>query len=62
MSYFFSSESVSEGHPDKVTDIAPSSSASTYPTNLGIEKGTLTPEITAANCQVRIGTLTIRYN
>ena len=47
---------------DKVTDIAPSSSASTYPTNLGIEKGTLTPEITAANCQVRIGTLTIRYN
>lgn len=47
---------------DKVTDIALSSSASTYPTNLGIEKGTLTPEITAANCQVRIGTLTIRYN
>ena len=47
---------------DKVTDIAPGTSASTYLTNLGIEKGTLTPSVAAGNSQARIGTITVRYN
>ena len=47
---------------DKVTDIAPGTSAATYLTNLGIEKGTLTASVTAANSQARIGTITVRYN
>ena len=45
-----------------VTDIAPGTSASTYLTNLGIEKGTLTPSVAAGNSQARIGTITVRYN
>ena len=47
---------------DKVTDIAPGTSASTYLTNLGIEKGTLSPSVAAGNSQARIGTITVRYN
>lgn len=47
---------------DTVTDIAPGTSASTYLTNLGIEKGTLTPSVAAGNSQARIGTITVRYN
>lgn len=43
---------------DKVTDIIPGTSSSTYLTNLGIEKGILTDR----NTGIRIGTLTIRYN
>ena len=47
---------------DTVTDIKPGTSASTYLTNLGIEKGTLTPSVAAGNGQARIGTITVRYN
>lgn len=43
---------------DKITDKKPSSSASTYLTNLGIEKATLTDKATS----IRIGTITVRYN
>lgn len=43
---------------DKVTDIKPGTSSSTYLTNLGVEKGTLTDKTSS----IRIGTLTIRYN
>ena len=43
---------------DKVTDIKPGTSASTYLENLGIEKGTLTDKTT----EIRIGTITVRYN
>lgn len=47
---------------DKVTDIDPKSTASNYRTALGIEKGTLTASVAAANSQARIGTITVRYN
>ena len=47
---------------DTVTDKAPGTSASTYLTNLGIEKGTITSSTAAANQQARIGTITVRYN
>ena len=43
---------------DKVTDKAPATSSSTYLTNLGLEKGTLTNKAT----NIRIGTITVRYN
>jgi len=43
---------------DKVTDKAPGTSASTWQTNLGIEKGTLTNKTT----ELRVGTITVRYN
>ena len=47
---------------DKVTDIDPKANSSNYLTALGIEKGMLTESVTAANCPVRIGTITLRYN
>ena len=47
---------------DKVTDIDPKASSSNYLTALGIEKGTLTESVSAANSQARIGTITVRYN
>lgn len=47
---------------DLVTDIAPNTSATTWQNALGIEKGILTQGVTAANSQVRIGTITVRYN
>lgn len=47
---------------DTVTDTVPSTSASTWQNALGIERGTLTSGVSAANCQVRIGTITVRYN
>lgn len=43
---------------DKVTDIKPGTSSSTWATNLGLEKGTLKDKSTS----IRIGTLTVRYN
>ena len=47
---------------DTVTDISPATAAATYLTNLGIEKGTLTSSVAAANSQARIGMITVRYN
>lgn len=44
---------------DTVTDIAPSTSASTWRQALGIERGTLTPN---SEGPVRIGTITVRFN
>lgn len=44
---------------DTVTDIVPSTGASTWRQALGIEKGTLTP---SNQGPVRIGTITVRYN
>ena len=43
---------------DMVTDKAPSTKASTYLTNLGLETATLTDKATS----IRLGTITIRYN
>lgn len=43
---------------DKVTDIAPGTSASTFLQNLGIGRGTLTDKET----QIRFGALAVRYN
>lgn len=44
---------------DQVTDIAPSTSASTWRQALGIEQGTLTP---SSEGPVRIGAITVRFN
>ncbi len=45
-----------------VTNINPKASSSNYKTALACEKGNITSSITAANQQVRIGTITVRYN
>ena len=47
---------------DTVTDILPATGADNWRDALGIERGTLSPSVTAANSQVRIGTITVRYN
>lgn len=47
---------------DTVTDKAPSTSPTTWQDALGIEQGVLTSGQSAANSQVRIGTITVRYN
>lgn len=47
---------------DTVTDRVPSTSATTWREALGVEQGVLTAGVSAANCQVRIGTITVRYN
>lgn len=47
---------------DIVTDRVPSTSATTWRDALGIEQGVMTSGLSAANCQVRIGTITVRYN
>lgn len=47
---------------DTVTNIVPPTSAETWRTNLGSEKGTLTSSNTEAQQEVRIGTITVRYN
>lgn len=47
---------------DTVTDIVPSTSTSTWKNALGIEKGSLTSGTSAENSQVRIGTITVRFN
>ena len=44
---------------DTVTDIAPATSATTWRSALGIEKGTLTP---SSEGPVRIGAITVRFN
>lgn len=44
---------------DTITDIVPTTGASTWPQALGIEKGTLTSN---SNGPVRIGTITVRFN
>ena len=44
---------------DTVSDIVPSTGASSWRQALGIEKGTLTP---SSEGSVRIGTITVRYN
>lgn len=47
---------------DTVTNIVPPTSASTWKTNVGSEKGTLTSSNTEAQQEVRIGAITVRYN
>ncbi len=47
---------------DTVTDIAPSTSATTWQNALGIEKGKITSGTAANNSEVRIGTITVRFN
>ncbi len=47
---------------DKVTDIDPKANSGNYLTALGIEKGMLTESVSASNCPVRVGTITLRYN
>lgn len=47
---------------DTVTNIDPKPDKSNYLTALCVEKGTITESTTAANQQVRIGTITVRYN
>lgn len=47
---------------DKVTDIGPDISTTDWRNNLGIEKGILDEDVTAANCQNRIVFITIRYS
>lgn len=46
---------------DTVTNIVPPTSSSTWKTNVGSEKGTLTASNTEAQQEVRIGTITVRY-
>ena len=46
----------------RVTDIAPATSASTWQSALGIERGTITSSTTKEQGAVRIGTITVRYN
>lgn len=45
-----------------VTNIDPKPSSSNYKTALACEKGNITSSTTAANQQIRIGTITVRYN
>lgn len=47
---------------DTVTDIAPITGAMEWQAALGIERGMITSAVKPADCQVRIGTITVRYN